>query len=155
VLPERDGQRMRVVIASRTYETSVDDLWDALTNPKRIPRWFGPVAGDLRVGGRFQLEGSAAGQVTRCDAPHALAVTWEYGGSVSWVTITLANNARGTRLELEHVTSAGDHWKQFGPGAAGVGWDLAMTRLAQHVARSRPLEGQAVPRSSAAIVFRQ
>ncbi len=35
-----NGERMRVVIASRAYDTSIDDLWDALTNKERLPRWF-------------------------------------------------------------------------------------------------------------------
>jgi uncharacterized protein YndB with AHSA1/START domain len=133
VLPEHDGQRMRVVIASRTYGTSIEDLWNALTNPRRIRRWFGPVSGDFRAGGRFQFEGDAACQVTRCEAPRILAFTWEYGDSLSSVTVTLARGLTGTRLELEHTISADEHWKQLGPGAMGVGWDLAMTRLAHHV----------------------
>ena len=52
---ESAGVTRRVVVAERTYTTSVDDLWDALTSPDRIARWFLPVSGDLRVGGRFQL----------------------------------------------------------------------------------------------------
>ena len=31
------------------------DLWEALTSAERIPRWFAPVSGDLRLGGRFQV----------------------------------------------------------------------------------------------------
>lgn len=127
----REGQHQRVVIASRVYDTSLDDLWDALTNPKRIARWLGPISGVLRAGGWFQLEGTAAGRITRCEPPRVLAVTWECGDSLSWVTITLANDTVGTRLELEHVTPAFDHWRQLGPGAMGVGWELPLTSLAQ------------------------
>lgn len=47
-----DGKSVRVVRGARTYATDPDDLWDALTNIKRIPRWFLPIAGDLRLGGR-------------------------------------------------------------------------------------------------------
>src|SRR5690349_16710857 len=43
-----DGQPARVVVATRTYDTTVDDLWDAVTSKERIPRWFLPVSGDLR-----------------------------------------------------------------------------------------------------------
>src|SRR5690242_10613831 len=49
----------RVVTLSRTYSTELSDLWDACTNPERIPRWFLPVAGELHEGGRYQLEGNA------------------------------------------------------------------------------------------------
>ena len=34
-----DGQPTRAVIATRTYDTAIDDLWDAITNIERIPRW--------------------------------------------------------------------------------------------------------------------
>ena len=67
-----EGTPVKVVVASRTYPTDVDDLWQAVTDPERIPRWFAPVAGDLRLGGRFQVEGNAGGEVTACDEPQAL-----------------------------------------------------------------------------------
>ena len=35
------------------FDTSIDDLWSALTEPRRLARWYGEVAGDLRVGGEF------------------------------------------------------------------------------------------------------
>jgi uncharacterized protein YndB with AHSA1/START domain len=132
---ERDGQPMRVVIASRSYETSLEDLWDALTNVRRISDWFLPVAGRLRVGGRYRFAGHARGHIVRYEPPQVLGVSWKLGDSVSWVTVTLAPNANGgTALELEHVTPARDHWKQLGAGAVGVGWDVAMANLARHVA---------------------
>src|SRR5918998_6524836 len=80
---ERDGRPTRAVVAERTYDTTVDDVWDAITNPERIPRWFLPIEGDLRLGGRYQLEGNAGGTVERCDPPKSFAATWEYGGDVS------------------------------------------------------------------------
>lgn len=80
---ERDGKPAKAVVASRSYDTSASDLWDALTNAERIPRWFMPVEGDLRLGGRYQLKGNAGGAVTRCDAPKHLSLTWEFGGDVS------------------------------------------------------------------------
>lgn len=132
-----NGEPARVVQGARTYATDADDLWDALTNVTRIPRWFLPVDGDLRLGGRFQLEGNAAGEILRCDAPEALDVTWEYGEHLSWVTVRLQPDGDGTRLTLEHIMlkdeKAEEHWKQFGPGATGVGWDLSFFGLALHL----------------------
>ena len=43
----RDEAPTKIVIARRTYPTGQADLWDALTNPDRIPRWFLPVSGEL------------------------------------------------------------------------------------------------------------
>src|SRR5215471_19705278 len=85
----RDGAPTKIAIARRTYPTDQDDLWDALTNADRIPRWFLPVSGELSVGGRYQLEGNAGGLVERCKEPESFAVTWEFGGQVSWLDVTL------------------------------------------------------------------
>lgn len=69
---EQEGKPARAVEGSRFYSTETDDLWDALTNAERIPRWFLPIRGDLRLGGRYHLEGNAEGTITRCDPPQAL-----------------------------------------------------------------------------------
>ena len=133
----RGGKPTRVVRASRTYPTDETDLWDALTNRDRIPRWFLPISGDLRPGGRYQLEGNAGGTITRCDAPEALDVTWEFQGIVSWVMVRLSSEADGTLLTLEHEMPKDEeseaHWAQYGPGATGVGWDLSFLGLGLHI----------------------
>lgn len=132
---ERSGAPVHVVAASRTYATEVEDLWDAISNPERLPRWFLPVSGDLRQGGRYQLQGNAGGEIERCEPPRRLAVTWEFGGGVSWLEVRLTGEGPGrTRLELEHTVPDDDHWAQFGAGATGVGWDLGLMGLAAHVA---------------------
>ena len=135
---EHDGEPARMVIASRAYDTSAEDLWDALTNPERIPRWFLPISGDLRLGGRYQFLGNAGGEITACEPPRRVAVTWEGpGGPVSWVTVTLEpESGARTRLRLEHMAPMGDgaFWDRFGPGAVGVGWDGAIRGLGLHIA---------------------
>jgi uncharacterized protein YndB with AHSA1/START domain len=125
----------RVVTISQTYEGDLDDVWDACTNPERIPRWFLPVSGDLRVGGRYQLQGNAGGTVERCDPPNSFAATWEMGGETSWIEVRLSEQPDGRiRFELEHVAHVTDErWAQFGPGAVGVGWDLALIGLVRHL----------------------
>jgi uncharacterized protein YndB with AHSA1/START domain len=142
---EHEGRTARVLVASRTYDTTIDDLWDALTNAERIPRWFMPISGDLSVGGRYQFEGNAGGEVRACEPPRHLAVTWEYGTEVSWVTVRLAKDAKGgTRLELEHMAHVDDkRWDEFGPGAVGVGWDGAIMGLARHLESGAAVDRQA------------
>ncbi len=71
-----DGQVVRVVVATRLYRTNREDLWSALTDAERIPRWFSPITGQLELGGRYQLEGNAEGSVLQCDPPEALEVSW-------------------------------------------------------------------------------
>lgn len=128
----------------RTYDTTVDDVWDAVTNRERLPRWFLPIEGDLRLGGRYQLKGNASGEVTACDPPTHLAVTWEMGEAVSWVDVHLSEDAgSGTRLRLEHVALVEDleMWEQFGPGAVGIGWDLTLLGLTEHLRTGETVTG--------------
>ena len=126
----------RTVTISQVYDATVDDVWDACTNADRIPRWFLPISGDLRLGGRYELEANAGGVIERCDPPHSFAATWEYGGEVSWIEVRVtAVSDTKTRFELEHIAHADDErWTEFGPGAVGVGWDLGVMGLARHLA---------------------
>lgn len=125
----------RVITIGRTYRTGLEDLWDACTSIERLPRWFLPITGELKVGGHYQFEGNAGGTVERCEPPHSFAVTWEMGGDVSWVEVRLrAESEDLTRFELEHVAHVDDErWAQFGPGAVGVGWELGLLGLSQHL----------------------
>jgi uncharacterized protein YndB with AHSA1/START domain len=130
----RDGAATKIAIAHRAYLASQADLWDALTSAHRISRWFLPVSGDLRAGGRYQLKGNAGGVVERCREPESFAVTWEFGGMLSWVEVTLTPDGERTTLELAHEAPvAPGLWGQFGPGAVGVGWDLALMALGRHI----------------------
>jgi uncharacterized protein YndB with AHSA1/START domain len=144
---DRDGVMTKIATAVRTYPTDRDDLWSALTEPGRLERWFLPVVGDVRVGGRYQLVGNAGGTVEACERPERFAVTWEMQGMVSWVEVTLADADGGTRLELRHEAPFDEgFWTQFGPGAVGVGWDLALMGLGLHLdsgATLDPVEAEA------------
>jgi hypothetical protein len=57
---------------------------------------------------------------------------------MSWVQLRLAPDGRRARLRLEHIAHrdgiGADHFKQFGPGAVGVGWDLTLHGLGLHLA---------------------
>jgi uncharacterized protein YndB with AHSA1/START domain len=134
----------RVVTISQAYDAAIDDVWDACTNPERIPRWFLPVSGALRPGGRYQLTGNASGTIERCDPPKGFAATWEYGGEVSWIEVRLSAEPDGrTRLELEHIAHVDDErWAEFGPGAVGVGWDTGFMGLAGHLSSGRAIDPQ-------------
>jgi uncharacterized protein YndB with AHSA1/START domain len=138
VRTEWEGKPARVVVVVRSYPTGIADLWEAITQAERIKRWFMPVSGDLRLGGRFELQGNASGTINRCEAPELLAVTWEFGGNMSWVNVMLEAEGEGsTRLRLEHIAQEDEaglkFWEQYGPGAVGVGWDLGLMGLFKHV----------------------
>ena len=80
---EWEGKAAKAVIAARVYDTDPDDLWDALTNAERIPRWFSPVTGDLKQGGRYQVQGNAGGTILRCEPARALDLT-QSGRLLPW-----------------------------------------------------------------------
>jgi len=130
-----------VVTISQSYPGPVEDVWDACTNPERLPRWFLPVSGELKLGGHYQLEGNAGGTVESCDPPHSFAATWEYGGEVSWIEVRVSAEGERARLRLEHIAHVDDErWAQFGPGAVGVGWDLGFKGLTEHLATGADAE---------------
>lgn len=130
----------RVIRLRRTYDAPIEDVWDALTRPERISRWFLPVSGDLRLGGRYQFEGNAGGEIVACERPKRLLVTWVYGehanpGDVSQVEVQLAPATEtSTSLELVHTAIVPpEMWDEFGPGAVGVGWDGGVLGLSLHL----------------------
>ena len=130
----------KLVRLRRTYSASIDDVWDALTNPSRIGRWFVPVSGDFRLGGTYQFEGNAGGKIVACERPNRLLVTWVYGdtsdpASTSELEVRLtAASEDSTVFELLHTAVVPDEmWDQYGPGAVGVGWDMGFLGLELHL----------------------
>jgi uncharacterized protein YndB with AHSA1/START domain len=134
-VPEGDA---RTLVLRRTYDATVEDVWDACTDPERIGRWFLPVSGDLKLGGHYQLEGNAGGEILRCEPPQLLKVSWLFGEDSGFseveLRLTAEDEAERTTVELEHVAVVPpEMWDQFGPGAVGVGWDLMMLDLGLHL----------------------
>jgi len=127
----------RTVLIRRTYPAPVEDVWDAITDPQRISRWFAPVTGDFQLGGKYQIEGNAGGEILRCEPPRLLKVSWIFGDAEpgsSEVEVRLSAADGGTLFELEHsATVDPGMWGQFGPGAVGVGWDLGLLGLSLHL----------------------
>jgi uncharacterized protein YndB with AHSA1/START domain len=130
-----EAGQARVVTLTRSYPAGVAQVWDACTNPERIARWFLPVSGELKEGGRYQLQGNAGGTITRCDPPHGFDATWEMSGDVSWIELRLADEGNGrTLFRLNHIAHVDDQlWARFGPGAVGVGWDGGLIGLYLHL----------------------
>ena len=136
-IPAGDGRTVRL---RRVYQAGIDDVWDAVTDPDRISRWFLPVSGDLHVGGRFQLVGNAGGVILACEPPRRYRITWSAmdtgnPSDVSEVEVRLIPDGDDrTTLELEHTAVVPeDVWPVYGPGAVGVGWDGGLLGLALHL----------------------
>ena len=122
-----EGEEVAVRIR-RTYDAAIADVWDALTDPDRMKRWFLPVSGDLRVGGTFQLEGNAGGDILRCEPPRLLQVT--FGGPTSLVELRLSSEGEDrTTLELEHTVPIEIAQSAAGSLYVGPGWDGGFVAL--------------------------
>ena len=133
-LLERDGRSASAVTISRQLATTVKDLWDAVTSGDRIPRWAMPISGELELGGRYQLEANAAGVITECEPLSHFSVTWEFAGDLSWVELRISDEGAGSpQLSVTHTAHLSPHWDEYGPGAVGVGWELALVGLALHL----------------------
>jgi uncharacterized protein YndB with AHSA1/START domain len=129
----RDGRELRLLTVERTFDATMEEVWEALTTAERISHWMMPITGDLELGGHYQLEGNAGGEVLACDPPERLGLTWEYGGQVSWVDVSLRPTDGGTLLQLDHSAPVDPAmWDQFGPGAVGIGWEMGLMGLAEH-----------------------
>ena len=75
----RSADGKGVVRIEDRYDTTIDDLWSALTDPGRLAGWYGQVEGDLRPGGQFRLhvedaDADASGCVEACQPPRRLQV---------------------------------------------------------------------------------
>jgi uncharacterized protein YndB with AHSA1/START domain len=75
----RSVDGLGVVRMEDRFGTDVGDLWSALTDPRRLARWYGEVEGDLRPGGEFRAQvydsGLRLGRVDACEPSRRLLVT--------------------------------------------------------------------------------
>jgi uncharacterized protein YndB with AHSA1/START domain len=129
------GETVAVTL-QRRYPADPADVWQAITDPERVRRWFLPLTGDLREGGNFELEGNASGDILKCAPPRHLVVT--FGGESSIVDVQLSGDGQQTLLKLTHsvpVELAGS-----GAGAlyVGPGWDGALMGIALYLAGEAP-----------------
>lgn len=115
------------------YDTDIDDLWSALTDPDRVARWLATVKGDLRVGGRIDAQFTSTytgpGRIDVCEAPRRLQVTFEPGTSDETVMeANLAPVGDRTRLIIEErglpFEEVPDH---------GAGWQAHIEDLAAYL----------------------
>ena len=122
------GDRVTIRVQD-VYPTSVTDLWDAVTDPARLARWIGTVAGDLRVGGAIQVaftstwEGPAI--VETCEPPHSYSLRMDPGTEQETrIVVRLQEETDGTRLIVEDAGLP--RAEQL---AHGAGWQVHLEDL--------------------------
>jgi uncharacterized protein YndB with AHSA1/START domain len=123
-----------VVRMEDTFDTGIDDLWSALTDPQRLARWIARVEGDLRLGGQFRASFTSGwegpGRVDVCDPPRRLLVTMAQDqDDETVIAAELIPDGDRTRLVVEErglpLNEAADH---------GAGWQAHVEDLAAHLA---------------------
>lgn len=129
----------RAAVLTRRYEAAIEDVWNAITTPDRIDRFFLPLSGDLREGGTYAFEGQAGGRILTCEAPRLLRVEWVppgCRGDADQVELRLtADGPDATWLELEHASVADVF--QIDPDAEtyspALGWEAPLHFLGEYL----------------------
>ncbi|MDX6283506.1 MAG: hypothetical protein QOH03_4577 [Kribbellaceae bacterium] len=134
----RSGER-RTVRLRRPYAATPADLWSACTEPERVARWIGALAGDRTIGGEMRLQMTADETVVlrieACDEPHRLQATWSTPGEPdSRIELTFEGQGETTVLTLEH-SLVGDERTAAGKG---LGWEDFLNRLHELLAGRDP-----------------
>ena len=103
----RSADGTGVVRMQDRFDTNIDDLWSALTDPRRLARWYGEVEGDLRLGGEYRFcffaSGSeGTGRVDACEPPRRLLLAMALGQpDEDVIEVTLAADGDQTILVWE------------------------------------------------------
>ena len=128
----RSADGMGVVRVEDRFDTDIDDLWSALTDPRRLARWMGEVDGDLRLGGEFRARFFASGwegtgRVEACEPPRRLLLlTKQPGQSYEHVIeVTLAADGDQAILIWEERGMPLDQLAAYGAGIQVHAEDLA------------------------------
>lgn len=138
----RNGET-RALMLRRRYPTTLPDLWDAVTTPERVDRWFARLEGKLAQGETIQVFDNGVPiswtvQIRTCEAPHRLVLGWRFNGknphfdhddTHDEVEVRLTPDGDGTWLELEHRSPDQGAW----PNISGTGWEGMIMGLAGYL----------------------
>jgi len=132
----RSADGTGVVRMEDRFDTAIDDLWSALTDPRRLARWLGEVDGELRLGGAFRARFFASGwegtgRVDACEPPRRLLVVTKGDRSSYELVIeaTLAADGDQTLLVVEERGMPLDLLAAYGAGI-----QIHVEDLAAHLA---------------------
>jgi uncharacterized protein YndB with AHSA1/START domain len=133
-LRSEDGKG--IVRMEDRFDTDINDLWSALTDPDRLARWYAQVDGDLRQGGDFRalVHGSGwegTGRIEACEPPQRLVVTTRelQAQHDTFLEATLTADGDHTVLVIEARGIPLDKLPFY-----GVGWQIHVEDLAAHIA---------------------
>lgn len=141
----RSADGVGVVRIEDRYDTAIEDLWAAITDPARLARWYGQVEGNLRPGGAFRVyleadDIESAGHVEACEPPRRLLLTtretdesYRKGQGVppfdATIEVTLTADGDQTLLVIEVQGMPLDKIAFY-----GAGWQIHAENLAAYLA---------------------
>jgi uncharacterized protein YndB with AHSA1/START domain len=140
----RSADGKGVVRMEDRFDTDIDDLWSALTDPSRLARWLGEVAGDLRLGGEFRarfFDGwEGTGRVEVCEPPRRLLVVTKHDRQQNEQTMEAVLTADGGQTILV--------WEERGMpvnllAPYGAGIQVHVEELAAYLAGRERGDGEA------------
>lgn len=150
----RSANGKGVVRIEDIFNTDIDDLWSALTDPARLARWHGQVEGDLRPGGEFRVyleadDVESTGRVEACEPLRRLVVTtretdesYRKGQGVppfdEVTEVTLTADGDQAILVIEVQGMPLDKIAFY-----GAGWQIHAENLAAYLAGSEPGDTEA------------
>ena len=134
----RSAHGQGVVAMEDRYDNDVDDVWSALTDPRRLACWFSEVEGDPRLAGEYRERVFASGwegtvRVEAYEPPRRLGLTRTSDQAkvpVIGVEATLA-------VDGDHKTVVGIEVRGIPLdllAAYGSGWQVHVEDLAAHLA---------------------
>ncbi len=124
-----------VVRVQAHYDTGIEDVWGACTQPERLARWVADVEGDLHLGGeftaRFTSGWEGAGRVEVCEPPHRLVVRTRQEGESqdTQIEATLSFDGGQTLLVVEERGVSAEDLPAY-----GAGWQVHLEDLGAHLA---------------------
>jgi uncharacterized protein YndB with AHSA1/START domain len=141
----RAADGVGVVRIEDRYDTTIDDLWAALTDPAHLTHWYGQVEGDLRPGGAFRVyleadDVESTGRVEACEPTQRLLVTtretdesWRKGQGAppfdAAIEVTLTADGDQTILVIEVKGMPLNVLAAY-----GAGWQIHAEDLAAYLA---------------------
>ncbi len=132
----RSADGKGIVRMQDRFDTDIDDLWSAITDPGRLARWIGEVEGDLRLGGDFRAHffssgWEGTGRVEACEPPRRLLLVTKLADAPDEQEIEVTLTADGAQTTLV--------WEERGMpvdllAAYGSGIQVHVEDLAAHLA---------------------
>jgi uncharacterized protein YndB with AHSA1/START domain len=125
------GDGKGIVRMEDRFDTDIEDIWSALTEPARLARWLGKVDGDLRLDGEYGYHFASSGaegtgRVEACEPPqHLLVRQGPEPSDTQVIEATLTADGDQTVLVLEQRGMPLDLLAAYGAGIQVHVEDLA------------------------------